>query len=293
MSNSIRIDSEKRKIKLPKLGFISYRDQRTIKDSEKIKSATISKSKTGKYFVSILVEFDLEHKGIKINKDTRVIGLDFSLPSFFIDNQGESAGSQKFYRNSQKKLAKLQKRVSKKRLGSKNRAKAQKKVNVVFEKITNCRKDWIHKLSSIIVRENDVIIVEDINLQGLAQAMTWGKAINDLGFGEFRRQLEYKALWSSKLFLKSDKWFASSQVCSDCGVKNPITKSLSVREWICEKCGSTHNRDINAAKNLQKWGLDFLGLGRPDIKPVEIRDSLVIDESRSVKQEALKSLVSE
>ena len=269
VNGNIAINFENREVKLPKLGKVKFRDDRTSFDG-KIKSATVSRTPTGKYFVSLLFEQEFEYAGVTIDDSliTKAIGLDMSLNSFFVDNNGNSPAYERLYRQHEKKLKMLQRRVSKKKLGSSNRKKAQHRVNVIHEKIANKRKDFTQKLSTQIVKENTVIVVEHLSLKAMSQALNLGKSIADLGFSQFVNQLQYKSLWNNKIFIQADKWFASSKTCSICGYKNKDL-TLSDREWSCPNCGQNHDRDTNAAQNLKQYGLKDLGLGQSDFKPVE------------------------
>jgi len=286
LGKNIDINYETRKVKLPKLGWITFRDSR-CNTKGVIKQATISRTKTGKYFVSILFEQELELEGVEINQGLKTKGLDMNLSSFYVDDEGNSPAYERIYRKNEPRLKWLQRQVSKKQKGSKNREKAQLKVNRVFEKITNSRKDFSQKLSTKLVRENDVIVVESLNLRAMAQCLNLGKSVNDLGYGEFLKQLQYKALWNNKILIEADTWFASSKTCSKCGY---VHKDLQLGDRIyhCPSCGFEIDRDQNAGINLKNYGLKELGLGQPEFKPVENE----LHKDSSMKQEALKSLVS-
>ena len=286
LGNNIAINYDTRKVKLPKLGWITFRDQR-CNTKGVIKQATVSRSKTGKYFVSILFEQELELEGVEITPNLKTKGLDMSLSSFYVDDEGNSPAYERIYRKNEPRLKWLQRQVSKKQKGSNNRKKAQLRVNRVYEKIANSRKDFSQKLSTKLVRENDVIVVESLNLRAMAQCLNLGKSINDLGYGEFLRQLQYKSLWNNRILIEADKWFASSKTCSKCGYVHKNLQ-LSDRTFVCPSCGFEIDRDHNAGINLKNYGLKELGLGQPEIKPVETS----MHEVESVKQEALKSLVS-
>jgi len=269
VNNNVAINFDTQEVKLPKIGKVKFRDQRTSFDGF-IKSATVSRTATGKYFVSLLFEQEFEYEGVTIDESlkTKTIGLDMSLNSFFVDNNGNSPAYERLYRKHEKKLRMLQRRVSKKKLGANNRKKAQHRVNVIHEKIANKRKDFTQKLSTQIVKENTVIVVEHLSLKAMSQALKLGKSVMDLGFSQFINQLQYKCLWNNKIFIQADKWFASSKTCSICGYKNS-SLALADRSWECPNCGQTHDRDTNAGKNLKQYGLKDLGLGQSDFKPVE------------------------
>jgi len=272
-NNNIQIDFESQKVKLPKTGWLNFRDQR-IKIEGIIKSATVNRSSTGKYFVSLLIEQELVLKGVEISDElkAKTIGLDMSLEKLFVDDKGNSPAYERLYRKYEPLLKKAQIKMSKKKKGSKNWYKALHKVNLIHEIITNKRKDFTHKLSTELVKNNEVIVVEHLSLKGMSQALNLGKSVMDLGYSEFVRQLSYKSLWNNKTFIQADKWFASSKTCSVCGIKNKDLQ-LSDREWKCLNCGTDHDRDQNAGVNLKNYGLNNLGLGQPENKPVESKTS--------------------
>lgn len=246
MNNSnIKLDFENRKIKIPKIGWVNYRDNREF-DASTICSVTISKTKTNKYFVSILCKFEVpDVEKLTYSNDLIIKGLDMSMDKFYIDNEGTYPEYYRLYRNNQKKLAYLQRRVSKKQLGSANRRKAQLKVNKLFEKITNSRKDFIEKLSTKLIAENDVIVIESLNMKAMAQCLNLGKSVNDLAWGMFVNRLSQKIEVTNKLLIKADRFFASSQICHICGYQNK-SLTLSDREWDCPVCGAHLLRDENA-----------------------------------------------
>lgn len=189
---------------------------------------------------------------ITINPENS-LGLDYSSPNFYVDNQGRKADYPRFYRISQNRLAKEQRKLSLMKLHSHNYEKQKIKVARLHEHISNQRKDFIHKLSTSLSNEYDIICVEDINLQGLSQTLHLGKSTNDNGFGMFRTILQYKLEDIGKLLIKINKWFPSSKMCNVCGLVKEDLK-LSDREWTCE-CGQHHLRDVNAAINIRTAGL--------------------------------------
>lgn len=291
--SNIAIDFELRKVKLPKLGWIPFRDQRCSMKG-KLKQATVSRTATGKYFVSLLFEQELVLSGVDITPNLKVKGLDCSMSSFYVDDEGNSPAYEAIYRKEAKKLAKRQRQFSKKQKGSKNQAKARLQVALVHERIANKRKDFNHKLSTSLVRGYDVIVVESLNLKAMAQGLNLGKSVNDLGYGAFLQQLQYKALWNNKTVIQADKWFASSKTCSKCGF---VYKGLALSERVfkCPSCGFEIDRDHNAGINLKNYGLKELGLGQPKTKPVEKQVSTleeITEQATSMKQEASKSLAS-
>ena len=269
-NNGIEIDYDKSKVKLPKLGWISFRDSNR-KYCGKIKNATVSCSKTGKYFVSVLYEQELELQGVLVTKDLKTKGLDMSLSNFFVDDEGNSPAYERIFRKYQPRLTHYQRKCAKKKKGSNNRKKAQLRVNRIYERIANSRKNFAHQLSAKLIRENDVIVVESLNLKAMAQCLNLGKSINDLGYGEFLTQLKYKSLWNNKVLIQADKWFASSKTCSKCGFVHKSLQ-LSDRTFVCPGCGFEIGRDHNAGINLKHYGLKELGLVPQELrefKPVE------------------------
>lgn len=250
-------------LKLPKLGFVKcnmYRN--TFKGV--IKTVAISEPIDGEYYASICFELmDDDGKPIvlpevNITEASSIIGLDYASNGLYVDSEGNNCDMPHFYRKGQKKLAKLQRRMCKKQKGSKNRDKARKKVHKQQTHVANQRLDFLYKKSTEIANRYDVVCVEDINLQNIARSLKLGKATHDNGFGMFRNMLEYKLADRGKKLIKVDKWFASTQLCSNCGYQNPETKDLKVTEWTCPKCGAHHDRNVNAAINIREEGKRML-----------------------------------
>jgi len=246
---SVRIENGK--IKLPKIGFVKLKQHRGLLDNATIKTVTISKTPSNKYYVSILVEY--ENQVLPIVPKT-FVGLDFAMHGLFIDSNGNCADYPRFYRKSQDRLARLCRKLSKCKLGSNNRKKAKLKVARMQEHIANQRKDFLHKLSASLVSQYDCIAIEDLNMQGMSQSLNFGKSVADNGWGMFTSMLAYKLAWSGKILVKIGKFYPSSQLCHICGYKNSATKDLDVREWDCPNCHSHHNRDHNAAINILNEG---------------------------------------
>lgn len=216
-------------------------------------TVTVSKDSAGRYFVSCLCEFEPS----KLPVTPNVTGIDLGLKDLFITDKGERVGNPRHTAKYASKLAKAQRRLSKKKLGSKNRDKARQKVAKIHAKISDCRQDNLHKLSRRLINENQVICVESLKVKNMIRNPKLSKAIADAGWGEFVRQLAYKAEWAGRSLVKIDQWFPSSKRCSDCG--HTLTSlQLSVRKWVCPECGTHHDRDLNAAINIKAAGLAVL-----------------------------------
>ena len=229
-------------------------------------SVTVSKDKIGRYFISILIEEEMT----PLPPTEKAVGIDLGLKSFVVTSDGEAIANPKYYSRDEKKLAKAQRRHARKKKGSKNREKARKKVARLHARIADTRRNFQQQVSTRLIRENQVICVETLNVKGMLQNHTLAKAISDVGWGGFVRQLEYKARWYGRTLVKIDRWHPSSKRCSTCGyVLDSLT--LDIREWVCPACGVLHERDVNAAKNIVTEGLSALNACGGDVRPVAAR----------------------
>lgn len=236
-------------VKLPKLGVVRMAKSQDLEG--RILRATVIYRPSGKYFVSISCEVE----AAPLPKSTQSIGIDLGIKSFATLSNGEVIDNPKYLSKYQKQLSRWQRRMSLRKKGSKNREKARKKVAQTYEKIANCRADFLHKLSSRLVNENQVIAIEDLAVKSMMQNKNLAKSISDVSWAEFRTQLECKAEWYGRDIKVVNRYEATSQVCSECGSKNPAVKNLSIRVWACPFCNAEHDRDINAAKNILRLAI--------------------------------------
>lgn len=256
INNNCKIDFNDKKLKLPKIAWIKYRDNRIF--NKDIKHITVSKTKSGKYFASILIELenDVELKQV-IEKD-KIVAFDMSASNFLITNEFRLTNP-RFYRNEEIKLKTLHREVSRKKKGSNNRNRARKKLAKLYEKINDRKKDWMHKITHLFSEHFDCVILEDLNIKGM-QSFNSGlsKSVSlDFSWYQFISTLKYKMKQKGKHLTLIARFFPSSKLCFKCGYKNDNLE-LSDREWTCPNCNAHHDRDINASKNIRKEGLRIL-----------------------------------
>lgn len=251
---TIEVSFENNKIKLPKLKWVKAKIHRNFEG--KIKSAIISQNPSGKYFVSVVVEAEYT----PTESTGNIIGIDLGIKDLLITSDGDKFDNIRTTKKYEDKLAKEQRKLSHKVKGSNNYNKQRIKVARIHEKIHNTRLDNLHKISHKLINENQVIVSEDLAVRNMLKNHHLAKAIQDCGWYELTRQLQYKSDWNNRQYIKIGRFTKSSQPCNVCGYINEKTKDLSVREWTCPKCGTKHDRDINAAKNILNEGLKILNV---------------------------------
>ena len=249
---SVKFSSNDKYLSIPKCRRIRIKKHRNFEGV--VKSVTITMTTDNKYYVSMLVEE--ENKPVKpVNK---MIGLDLGLKDLIVDSNGKKYKNHKYLTKSQDKLAREQRKLSKMVKGSNNRNKQRIKVARLYKKINNQRNDYLHKLSKKIIDESQIICIEDLKIKDMEQNSKLARNIVDVSWSRLVSMLIYKANWYGRKVIKIPSTYPSSQLCSKCGYKNSITKDLAIRKWTCPKCGSIHDRDINAAKNILSKGIEML-----------------------------------
>ena len=241
-------------LKLPKIGQVRLKQHRAVPNGYRLKSVTVSQTPGGKYYASILFQYE-DQVQEKEKEMQRFLGLDFSMHELYRDSNGNEPAYPRYYRKAEKKLAREQRRLSKMQTGSNNRSKQRIKVAKLHEKVSNQRKDFLHKQSRQITNAYDCICIEDLDMKAMSRSLNFGKSVSDNGWGMFTTFLKYKLEEQGKKLVKVDKFFASSQICSACGYKNTKTKNLALRKWDCPQCGIHHDRDVNAAINIRNEGM--------------------------------------
>ena len=252
-------------LKLAKMDApLAIRWSRTIPKAAKVTTVTVSRDAAGRYFVSLLCDDAVAAKPAAQGR----VGIDLGLTHFAILSSGEKVAAPNTFRRNETKLAKLQRRLAKKTRGSNRRKKAKLKVARLHAKIADSRRDFLHKLSTRLINENQVIAVESLSVSNMQKNRCLSKSISDASWSEFLRQLEYKALWYGRELIGIDKWYPSSKRCSECGYTMP-KMPLNVRQWTCPECGAIHDRDVNAARNVLAAGLAVSARGEA-VSPVSL-----------------------
>ena len=229
-----------------------------------IMSATLTKTCSGKYYFSILI--DRPHE-VKFRESSNIVGIDLGIKDLMVTSNGEKFENKQFYKKQENKLKKLNRKFAKTQKDSNNHKKIRVKIAKLNEKIRNQRLWYMHHIANQLLNENQVIVMEDLNVSGMMQNNKLAKSIQDVSFCELKQILQYKASWNDKQVVFIDRFYPSSRLCSDCGYKKDDLQ-LSDREWVCPVCGAVHDRDINAAKNILKEGKRIIGLSSPEFKRV-------------------------
>lgn len=250
VNQNIRLEGNT--LRLPKLSLVKVKQHREIPEGWTLKSVTVSQSATGKYYASILFEYESQ---VTEQELKTFLGLDFSMKELYVDSEGHYGNYPRFYRKSEERLGKEQRKLSHMEKGSSNYKKQRQKVAKIHEKIRNQRKDFLHKESRWMVEAYDGICIEDLDMRAMSKAFHFGKSVHDNGWGMFTTFLSYKLAEAGKRLIKVDRFFPSSQLCSNCGYQNKEVKDLSVREWVCPVCEKRHDRDVNAAINIKNEGM--------------------------------------
>ena len=249
---SVKFSSNNRYISVPKCPRIRIKKHRDFVGT--IKSITVSRTTDNKYYISLLVETEIE----PLKESSHMIGLDLGIKDLIVDSNGKKYRNHKYLTKSQTKLAREQRKLSHMVKGSNNRNKQRIKIARLHKKIQNQRNDYLHKLSKKIIDENQVIALEDLKVIDMEHKNKLARNITDASWSRLVTLLTYKANWYGRKVIKVPSNYPSSQLCSICGYQNSITKSLNIRKWVCPECGSIHDRDINAARNILSKGIEIL-----------------------------------
>ena len=254
--DNIRVEGKK--LRLPKVGFVSFRNYEDIDWSTRdIKHVTVTRSRAGKYYASILVE---EAVPEALPTSESEIGIDIGLKEFCVTSDGEVVANPRFLKESETRIAGLQRAFAQKQKCSKRREELRLRIAREHEKVANRRKDFLDKLSTRLLRENQTVVVEDLDVRKVAEG-DHAKSEHDTAWRMFLNKLQYKAEWYGRTIVRVGRWFPSTQLCHCCGFKNTLTKDLNVRSWTCPQCGTSHDRDVNAAINILTEGKRLIAAG--------------------------------
>ena len=254
--DNIRVEG--RKLRLPKVGFVSFRNYEDIDWSARdIKHVTVSRSRAGKYYASIMVE---EAVPKALPSSDSEIGIDLGLKEFCVTSDGEAFANHRFLKESETRIADLQRAFAMKQKGSKRREALRLRIAREHEKVANRRKDFLDKLSTRLLRENQTVAVEDLDVREVAEG-DHAKSEHDTAWRMFLNKLQYKAEWYGRTIVRIGRWFPSTQLCHRCSYRNMLTKDLNVRSWTCPQCGTSHDRDVNAAINILSEGKRLIAAG--------------------------------
>jgi len=250
---NIKVDLKRKVITLPKLKEVKIRGYRNLESLPgRIINATISEYSSGKYYVSVLVE--VNHLVAKIIPK-RIVGIDLGIKDVVITSDGEKIKNEKIIEKYEKRIKRKQRELARREKGSNNYYKTKKKIAILFQKLKNARKYFIHQITKKLVLENDIIVSETLKVKEMIEEKKFSKSLTDVRLSEICRILEYKAKYYGKRYIQIDSYYPSSQECSRCGYKNEKVKDLLVRDWVCPECGSYHDRDINASQNILFEGI--------------------------------------
>ena len=245
---NIKVDLKRKVITLPKLKEVKIRGYRNLESLPgRIINATISEYSSGKYYVSVLVE--VNHLVAKIIPK-RIVGIDLGIKDIVITSDGEKIKNEKIIEKYEKRIKRKQRELARREKGSSNYYKTKRKLAILFQKLKNARKYFIHQITKKLVLENDIVVSETLKVKEMIEEKKFSKSLTDVRLSEICRVLEYKAKYYGKRYIQIDSYYPSSQECSRCGYKNEKVKELSVRNWVCPECGSVHDRDINASMNI-------------------------------------------
>ena len=247
-NRNIRLIEGGRYLKLPKVGVMRARQHKTIPDDWKLKSATVEHLKSGGYTATILFEY--ETQAPEPVRPVHIVGLDYASHGLYVSSDGEQADYPRFYRQMEPRLMREQRRLSHMVKGSGNWVKQKRRIAKLAAKVRNQRADFLHKTANRLAARYDCVGVEDLDMKDMSQSLALGKSTMDNGDGMFRTMLAYKLERQGKQLVTVDRFYPSSQLCSDCGYRNKDTKNLYIREWTCPDCGVWHDRDVNAATNI-------------------------------------------